>query len=71
LTDREQIIIRERRLQDDKTTLEVLGDRLGITKERVRQIEHKAFEKLQSSVVRISREANRNPELVSGHRNHS
>lgn len=66
LTDREQIIIRERRLQDDKTTLEVLGGRLGITKERVRQIEHKAFEKLQSSVVRISREASRNPELVSG-----
>lgn len=64
LTEREQIIIRERRLQDDKTTLEVLGDRLGITKERVRQIEHKAFEKLKSSVVRISREANRNPALA-------
>lgn len=71
LTDREQIIIRERRLQDDKTTLEVLGGRLGITKERVRQIEHKAFEKLQSSVVRISREANRNPELDSGRQSHS
>ncbi|MEH6547992.1 MAG: RNA polymerase factor sigma-32 [Sneathiella sp.] len=56
LTDREQLIIRERRLQDDKTTLEVLGGRLGITKERVRQIEHKAFEKLRASVVRISRE---------------
>ncbi len=65
LTEREQIIIRERRLQDDKTTLEVLGDRLGITKERVRQIEHKAFEKLKSSVVRISREANRNPALAA------
>ena len=71
LTDREQIIIRERRLQDDKTTLEVLGGRLGITKERVRQIEHKAFEKLRSSVVRISREANRNPLLVSDQRDHS
>ncbi|TNE38735.1 MAG: RNA polymerase factor sigma-32 [Alphaproteobacteria bacterium] len=57
LSDREQVIIRERRLQDDKTTLEVLGSRLGITKERVRQIEHKAFEKLRSSVVRISRES--------------
>jgi RNA polymerase sigma-32 factor len=56
LTEREQLIIRERRLQDDKTTLEVLGGRLGITKERVRQIEHKAFEKLRASVVRISRE---------------
>ena len=56
LSEREQLIIRERRLQDDKTTLEVLGGRLGITKERVRQIEHKAFEKLRASVVRISRE---------------
>lgn len=63
LSEREQIIIRERRLQDDKITLEVLGERLGITKERVRQIEHKAFEKLRSSVVRISREAVRNPAL--------
>ncbi|MZR31243.1 RNA polymerase factor sigma-32 [Sneathiella litorea] len=71
LTDREQIIIRERRLQDDKTTLEVLGNRLGITKERVRQIEHKAFEKLQTTVVRISREANRSPDLISNHRHHS
>jgi RNA polymerase sigma-32 factor len=71
LTDREQIIIRERRLQDDKTTLEVLGDRLGITKERVRQIEHKAFEKLRSSVVRISREANRGPEMIPDRRDPS
>ena len=67
LTDREQVIIRERRLQDERTTLEVLGNRLGITKERVRQIEHKAFEKLRSSVVRISREANQNPAHISGH----
>ncbi|WP_334130233.1 RNA polymerase factor sigma-32 [Sneathiella sp.] len=66
LSEREQIIIRERRLLDDKTTLEVLGERLGITKERVRQIEHKAFEKLRSSVVRISREAVRNPVLSVG-----
>jgi RNA polymerase sigma-32 factor len=65
LSEREQLIIRERRLQDDKTTLEVLGNRLGITKERVRQIEHKAFEKLKSSVVRISREATANPAMIS------
>ena len=68
LSDREQIIIRERRLQDDKTTLEVLGDRLGITKERVRQIEHKAFEKLRASVVRISRDANKNSGLLTERR---
>lgn len=57
LSDREQMIIRERRLNEDKVTLEALGEKLGITKERVRQIEHKAFEKLRVSVVRISREA--------------
>ncbi|MBE7636722.1 RNA polymerase factor sigma-32 [Sneathiella sp. P13V-1] len=56
LTDREQLIIRERRLTEDKVTLEALGVRLGITKERVRQIEHKAYEKLKSSVMRISQE---------------
>ncbi len=56
LSERERLIISERRLNEDKVTLEALGDRLGITKERVRQIEHKAFEKLKSSVVRHSLE---------------
>ncbi|WP_169542772.1 RNA polymerase factor sigma-32 [Sneathiella aquimaris] len=65
LSDREQMIIRERRLNEDKVTLEALGDRLGITKERVRQIEHKAFEKLKLSMVRISREASMSPHRLS------
>ena len=52
LSDREQLIIRARRLRDDRATLEELGERLGITKERVRQIEHKAFEKLRVAVLR-------------------
>lgn len=56
LSERERLIISERRLNEDKVTLEALGDRLGITKERVRQIEHKAFEKLKCSVVRHSQE---------------
>jgi len=60
LTDREQLIICERRLNDDKVTLEALGNRLGITKERVRQIEHKAYEKLKMTVVRISQEEDTN-----------
>jgi len=51
LTDREQIIIKERRLRDDARTLEELGRDLGISKERVRQIEHRALEKLKTSLL--------------------
>jgi RNA polymerase sigma-32 factor len=56
LTDREQIIIKERRLRDDSRTLEELGRDLGISKERVRQIEHRALEKLRHSVLERSME---------------
>ena len=51
LNDRENLIIRERRLTDDTVTLEVLGQRLGISKERVRQIEHQALGKLRKALV--------------------
>jgi RNA polymerase sigma-32 factor len=51
LTDREQTIIKERRLRDDARTLEELGRDLGISKERVRQIEHRALEKLKVSLL--------------------
>lgn len=51
LSDREQIIIRERRLREDGRTLEELGVRLGISKERVRQIEHRALQKLKASLL--------------------
>lgn len=51
LTDRETLIIKERRLTDDTVTLEVLGQRLGISKERVRQIEHQALGKLRTALV--------------------
>ena len=51
LNDRENLIIRERRLADDTVTLEVLGKRLGISKERVRQIEHQALGKLRKALV--------------------
>jgi RNA polymerase sigma-32 factor len=54
LTDREQVIIKERRLRDDALTLEELGRTLGISKERVRQIEHRALEKLKTSLLRRS-----------------
>lgn len=47
LNEREQKIIRERRLKDDPTTLEDLADEFGVSRERIRQIEVRAFEKLQ------------------------
>ncbi|MCB8840726.1 RNA polymerase factor sigma-32 [Aurantimonas sp. VKM B-3413] len=51
LSDRELKIIRERRLQDDGATLEALGLKLGISKERVRQIETRALEKLRAALL--------------------
>lgn len=53
LTEREMLIIRERRLVEDGVTLESLGQKLGVSKERVRQIEHQALNKLKSALMRI------------------
>jgi RNA polymerase sigma-32 factor len=50
LTDRERHILTERRLQDDPTTLEELASQYGVSRERVRQIEVRAFEKLQKNM---------------------
>jgi len=54
LNDRERQIIAKRRLQDEGATLESLGAALGISKERVRQIESRAMEKLRIALVRES-----------------
>ncbi len=50
LNQRERHIFRERRLQEDPTTLEGLSQQYGISRERVRQIEVRAFEKVQASM---------------------
>ena len=50
LTDRERHILSQRRLKDDPTTLETLAAEYGVSRERVRQIEVRAFEKLQRAV---------------------
>ncbi|RWA70142.1 RNA polymerase factor sigma-32 [Mesorhizobium sp. M1C.F.Ca.ET.193.01.1.1] len=59
LNARELRIIEERRLSDDGATLESLGAALGISKERVRQIEARAMEKLKVALVK------QNPEFLA------
>ena len=50
LSEREQTIIRQRRLVEEGATLEELGRQLGVSKERVRQLEHRALMKLRASM---------------------
>ena len=58
LTDRERHILTERRLKDDPTTLEELASQYGVSRERVRQIEVRAFEKLQKQMKAAATERN-------------
>jgi RNA polymerase sigma-32 factor len=51
LTERERDIIRERRLRDEPLTLEALSQRYDISRERVRQIEARALEKLRAGMI--------------------
>lgn len=55
LSERERIIIQDRRLKDKPMTLEEVSEKLGISRERVRQVEVRAFEKLQKAVKRLNR----------------
>ncbi|MBM3563679.1 MAG: RNA polymerase factor sigma-32 [Alphaproteobacteria bacterium] len=57
LSERELRIVRERRLAENLVTLETLGDRLGISKERVRQIESRALVKLRRALSRMQETA--------------
>ncbi len=50
LNDRERFIVRERKLRDDSRTLESLGTELGLSKERVRQLEAAAFAKMRKTL---------------------
>ena len=58
LTDREKHILTQRRLQDNPTTLEDLAGQYGVSRERVRQIEVRAFEKLQKAMRAAASERN-------------
>ncbi|MEM6902952.1 MAG: sigma-70 family RNA polymerase sigma factor, partial [Pseudomonadota bacterium] len=52
LSERERKIIRKRRLVDEGATLEQLGAELGVSKERVRQLEHRAMLKIRAAIER-------------------
>ncbi|CAM3237782.1 RNA polymerase sigma factor RpoH [Sphingomonas antarctica] len=54
LNDREKHILTERRLAEDPKTLEELSQVYGVSRERVRQIEVRAFDKLQKAMQRIA-----------------
>jgi len=56
LNDREKHILTERRLTDDPQTLEELSQQYDVSRERIRQIEVRAFEKLQKAMQRIAGE---------------
>jgi RNA polymerase sigma-32 factor len=56
LTDRERDVLAQRRLTDEVVTLEELSERYGVSRERIRQIEVRAFEKLQKRMTELARE---------------
>jgi RNA polymerase sigma-32 factor len=56
LNDREKNILVERRLADEPKTLEELSQVYGVSRERIRQIEVRAFEKLQAGLLRLAGE---------------
>tara|TARA_B100000767_G_scaffold191273_1_gene178518 strand:+ start:1683 stop:2579 length:897 start_codon:yes stop_codon:yes gene_type:complete len=62
LSDREKEILKERRLSENPKTLEELSKKYKVSRERVRQIETKAFEKLQKSMINSSKSKNLLPD---------
>ena len=58
LNEREKEIITARRLTEEPETLEELSKKYKISRERIRQIETKAFEKLQKSMINASKSKN-------------
>ena len=54
LNQREHIVLVDRRLKEPPLTLEELSAKMGISRERVRQIENAAFEKMRKQVKRLA-----------------
>jgi RNA polymerase sigma-32 factor len=61
LNDRERRIFKARRLSEDPMTLEDLSGEFGVSRERVRQIEVRAFEKVQKAVRNSARTLDQQP----------
>ena len=61
LTAREKRIFEARRLAEDPLTLEELSSEFGVSRERIRQIEVRAFEKVQKAVKRAAEVAEARP----------
>lgn len=57
LPAREQLIIKERHMNDEVVTLESLGRELGISKERVRQLEQRAMEQLKGAILTLQKDS--------------
>ena len=55
LNERERDVLMQRRLRDDPVTLEELSETYGVSRERIRQIEVRAFEKLQKRIRELAR----------------
>ena len=58
LNERERDILSERQLSENPLTLEELSNRYGVSRERIRQIEAKAFEKLQTKMTEKAKDIN-------------
>jgi RNA polymerase sigma-32 factor len=64
LNDKELLIFQERLLAEDKATLQDLSDKIGVSKERIRQIENRIKDKLRSFLLK---RLGQNLELVIEH----
>ena len=69
LNDRERRVFEARRLVEEPMTLEQLSEEFGVSRERIRQIEVRAFEKVQKAVTSTARRAE-TPEALEGPAQH-
>jgi RNA polymerase sigma-32 factor len=67
LNDRERRVIEARKLQDDPATLDDLSKEFNVSRERIRQIEVRAFEKLQKAVKNLAQKALAPPAQALSH----